>query len=219
MKQFVKEFFPKGHLPLWKEVRVGKDCNQCCRARLEKLQKDYPSNDTYKISFEDQQKKLHTYTDHNKQEQKPSYHPVPDGYALCGHKFSTFYKIDWDRMEKEMHNTIVIGFRLLFQKRNTKYVKGSCIVNMEDATKESEKEFRDDQLLSWMNYNEPLADVINRFVDENIVYDKVIHSDVEPNIISQVKIVKMEYTAAGWTSSETNNDSSALVLFEVGRFQ
>jgi hypothetical protein len=38
--QIVKEFFRESYAPLWKEVRVGKDCDSMCRAKWERLKKE-----------------------------------------------------------------------------------------------------------------------------------------------------------------------------------
>ena len=220
-KQIVKAFYPKSHSPLWKEVRVGKDCDRMCRANWEKLKKEDTEyrkslgesgrQDTRRgfkyvgfqdsENFEDYHKRLRENSKENQKSIKDwridslysdgSGGKRPEDVALCAHKFSKFYKIDWDTMNTpdmgRLHPSIVTGFRENFTK--FKHHGG-----------DTETEFRDDKINNFsVTYNEPLDAAINRFLDENKGY----------------KIVIIQYSGGGWMDQEVNNQASALVVFEV----
>ena len=226
-KQIVKEFYPESHSPLWKEVRVGNDCNSMCRANWEKLKKEdteyrkgldesgrQDSRRGFKYvgfqdseNFEDHHKRLRekakeNWSDVRKAKEEWRIDSLysdgsggkrPEDMALCAHKFSKFYKIDWDTMDKQLHHTIVTGFRENFTK--FKHHGG-----------DTETEFRDDKTNNFsVRYNEPLDAVINRFLDEHNA-ERLEYT-----------IVSIEYSSGGWYGSGEgeNNQASALVLFEV----
>jgi len=115
------------------------------------------------------------------------YQQLPKDTAPCEHKFSKFYKIDWEKMHIEMHHSIVTGIREIFTKRKSH--------GGDTAT-----EFRDDKTYT-VSYLQPLGDVINRFLDENKEY----------------RIEMIRYNGANWMDQETSNEASALVVFEVSK--
>ena len=217
--QIVKEFFRESYAPLWKEVRVGKDCASMCRANWEKLKKEDTEyrkgleesgrQDTRRgfkyvgfqdsENFEDYHKRLRkiakgNWSDKRKANEEWRIDSLysdgsggkrPEDVALCAHKFSKFYKIDWEKMHIEMHHSIVTGIREIFTKRKSH--------GGDTAT-----EFRGDKTYT-VSYLQPLGDVINRFLDENKEY----------------RIEMIRYNGANFADQETSNEASALVVFEV----
>ena len=222
--QIVKEFFRESYAPLWKEVRVGKDCDSMCRAKWERLKKEDTEyrkgldesgrQDTRRgfkyVGFQDSE----NFEDYHKRlretakgkwsddctafgvQRKPNEEwridslysdgsggKRPEDVALCAHKFSKFYKIDWEKMHIEMHHSIVTGIREIFTKRKSH--------GGDTAT-----EFRADKTYT-VSYLQPLGDVINRFLDENKEY----------------RIEMIRYNGANWMDQETSNEPSALVVF------